>query len=102
DVLVLPMTDDLAPAIALSTALRAAGIRTQLYTEQKKFKGKMNYADKLRVPYVLFLGEDEINAGVVTCKNMATGEQVKATPEEVIEKIRAAIAEKAACPSILE
>ncbi|MBQ1603255.1 MAG: histidine--tRNA ligase [Oscillospiraceae bacterium] len=102
DALILPMTQDLAPAIALATALRAQGIRTQLYTEQKKFKGKMNYADKLRVPYVLFLGEDEINAGVVTCKNMATGEQVKATPEEVIEKIRAAIAEKAACPSILE
>ncbi len=102
DALILPMTQDLAPAIALATALRAQGIRTQLYTEQKKFKAKMNYADKLRVPYVLFLGEDEINAGVVTCKNMATGEQVKATPEEVIEKIRAAIAEKAACPSILE
>ena len=102
DALILPMTQDLAPAIALATALRAQGIRTQLYTEQKKFKGKMNYADKLRVPYVLFLGEDEINAGVVTCKNMATGEQVKATPEEVIEKIRAAIAEKTACPSILE
>ncbi|MBQ1804670.1 MAG: histidine--tRNA ligase, partial [Oscillospiraceae bacterium] len=58
DALILPMTQDLAPAIALATALRAQGIRTQLYTEQKKFKGKMNYADKLRVPYVLFLGED--------------------------------------------
>ena len=102
DALILPMTQDLAPAIALATALRAQGIRTQLYTEQKKFKNKMNYADKLRVPYVLFLGEDEIREGVVACKDMRTGEQVKLAPAEAVETIRAAIAEKAACPPIRE
>ncbi len=102
DALILPMTQDLAPAIALATALRAQGIRTQLYTEQKKFKSKMNYADKLCVPYVLFLGEDEISEGVVACKNMRTGEQVKLAPAEAVETIRAAIAEKAACPPIRE
>ena len=63
DVLILPMTQDLTPAIQLATRLRGAGIRTQLYTEQKKFKAKMNYADKLGVPYVVFLGDDEIAAG---------------------------------------
>ncbi len=51
DVLVLPMTDDPSPAIALSETLRNAGIRVQLYGEQKKFKQKMSYADKLNVPY---------------------------------------------------
>ena len=56
DVLILPMTAELTPAIQLATRLRAAGVRTQLYTEQKKFKAKMNYADKLGVPYVVFLG----------------------------------------------
>ena len=77
DVLILPMTDDLAPAISLATQLRSAGIRTQLYTEQKKFKAKMTYANNLAIPYVVFLGEDEINAGVVACKDMASGEQKK-------------------------
>ena len=80
DVLILPMTEDLSEAISLATDLRAAGVSTQIYTEKKKFKAKMNYADKLKVPYVYFLGEDEINAGVVSCKDMRTGEQVKASP----------------------
>jgi histidyl-tRNA synthetase len=75
DVLILPMTDDLAPAIAFATQLRDAGVRAQLYTEQKKFKQKMSYADKIGAPYVAFLGEDEVNAQAVSVKDMATGEQ---------------------------
>lgn len=75
DVLVLPMTEDLSHAISLSTSLRGAGIRTQVYTEPKKFKAKMNYANKLGIPFVAFLGEDEVRAGKVTVKNMLTGEQ---------------------------
>ena len=75
DVLILPMTEDLSPAIAFATKLRAAGVRAQLYTEPKKFKQKMSYADKLRVPFAAFLGEDEINQGKVSLKDMASGEQ---------------------------
>ena len=93
DVLVLPMTEDLAPAISLSTKLRSAGVRTQLYTEQKKFKAKMSYADKLSIPYVIFLGEDEINAGVVACKDMKSGEQTKLNTQETIDRIKAGLAE---------
>ena len=74
DVLILPMTEDLSPAISLATALRENGIRTQLHCEDKKFKQKISYADKLHIPYVIFLGEDEINAGVVACKDLTTGE----------------------------
>ena len=70
DVLILPMTGDLAPAIAFATQLREAGIRTQLYTEQKKFKAKLSYADKLSIPFAVFLGEDEIQAGAATVKNL--------------------------------
>ena len=77
DVLILPMTEDLAPAISLATQLRSAGVRTQLYTEQKKFKAKMNYADKLAIPYVVFLGDDEIANGEAVLKNMKTGEKKK-------------------------
>ncbi|NLF34967.1 MAG: histidine--tRNA ligase, partial [Clostridiales bacterium] len=75
DVLILPMTEALAPAIALATAVRKAGVRAQLYTERKKFKAKMNYADKLGVPFVAFLGEDEARAGAVSIKDMASGAQ---------------------------
>ena len=81
DALVLPMTEDPAPAIALAQSLRNSGVRVQLYGEKKKFKQKMSYADKLKVPYVVFLGEDEIAEGVCSVKNMVTGEQVKLTPE---------------------
>ena len=94
DVLVLPMTDDLSAAISLATTLRDAGIRTQLYTEQKKFKQKMSYADKLHIPYVIFLGEDEINAGVVACKDMTSGEQTKLDTEATIALIKAGLAER--------
>lgn len=76
DVLVLPMTDDLTPAIELATELRQTGIRTQLYTEAKKFKAKIQYADKLSIPYVIFLGEDEIAAGTLSVKDLKAGEQV--------------------------
>ncbi|MDR0915919.1 MAG: histidine--tRNA ligase [Oscillospiraceae bacterium] len=79
DVLVLPMTDDFAAAIALCSSLRNAGIRTALYTEPKKFKQKMAYADKLAVPYVAILGEDEIAQGKITLKDMKTGEQTTAS-----------------------
>ena len=88
DVLFLPMTEDLREAISLATDLRAAGISTQIYTEKKKFKAKMNYADKLKVPYVYFLGEDEIAAGVVSCKDMRTGEQVKLPRAEAVQKAK--------------
>ena len=94
DVLVIPMTEDLAPAISLSTKLRAAGIRTQLYTEQKKFKAKMSYADRLGVPYVIFLGDDEIAAGVVACKDMASGEQTKLPFEDTLALVQAGLAER--------
>ena len=102
DVLVLPMTEDLAPAISLSTKLRSAGVRTQLYTEQKKFKVKMSYADKLGVPYVIFLGGDEIAAGVVACKDMNTGEQTKLPFAETLALIQSGLAEKNKGAVILE
>ena len=77
DALVIPMAEDLGYAIAAATALRDAGVRTQLYCEQKKFKAKMSYADKLGIPYVILIGEDEIAENVVAVKNMTTGEQTK-------------------------
>lgn len=82
--LVLPMTADPAPAIALAEALRTGGLRVQLYGENKKFKQKMSYADKLGVPFAVLLGEDEISAGKCSVKDMRSGEQQLLTPEEAV------------------
>ena len=94
DALVIPMTEDAGFAISAATALRAGGVRTQLYGEKKKFKAKMSYADKLKVPFVVLVGEDEINEGVLSVKNMQTGEQVKLSPAAAAEHIAAVIKER--------
>ena len=101
DALVLPMTDSPAAAIALAETIRSAGLRVQLYGEQKKFKQKMAYANKLEVPFVVLLGEDEIAEGVCSVKNMATGEQVKLSPADAAAYIKNALA-NADCAVILE
>ena len=98
DVMIVPMTDDLTPAARLATDLRAQGVRVQLYAEQKKFKAKIQYADKLHIPYIIFLGEDEIAAGIVSLKDLRTGEQTTVTPEEAAAAIRADMQTRAAGP----
>ena len=87
DALVLPMTADPAAAIALAEQLRSQGVRVQLYGEQKKFKQKMSYADKLGVPYAVLLGEDEIAAGTCSVKDMRTGQQVTLEPKAAAQHI---------------
>jgi histidyl-tRNA synthetase len=89
------MTEDLGPAIAFATQLRQAGVRAQVYGEQKKFKGKMSYADKLGIPYVVFLGQEELDQGVVKVKDMITGDQQALSPEAAAQTIAAAMAERA-------
>ena len=95
DVLILPMTEDLTAAISFATQLRQAGVRAQVYGEQKKFKAKMSYADKLGIPYVAFLGEEEIAQGVVKIKDMATGDQQALPPAAAAQTIAAAMAQLA-------
>ena len=101
DALVLPMTADPAAAIALAETLRGFGIRVQLYGEQKKFKQKMSYCDKLGVPFAVLLGEDELAQGKCSVKDMATGKQEVLTPEEAADYIRQAL-EARNGPVILE
>lgn len=102
DVLILPMTDDLGPAISLATRLRDSGVRVQLHCEKKKFKAKITYADKLAIPYVIFLGEDEIAQNVVALKELATGEQTNTGFDEALARIRAGLAARAAGTVILD
>ena len=93
DALILPMTEDPAPAISLAQELRDSGIRVQLYGEQKKFKQKMSYADRLGVPYAILLGEDEIAAGKCSVKDMRSGEQQLLTAQEAAKLIQSSLAQ---------
>ena len=102
DVLVIPMSDDLRAAIQTATALRDAGIRTQLYTEKKKFKARIGYAGKLGIPYAIFLGEDEIAQGVVSCKDLAAGQQQTLPVEQLIPQLKAALAARSSGTVIQE
>ena len=68
--------------------MRKAGIRTEVYADAVKMKKQMAYANALAIPFVALAGENEINEGKVTLKNMATGEQELLTPEEMIEKLK--------------
>ena len=88
-ILIIPMVEDLKEPIKLATKLRNAGINTEIYLNEKKIKAKFKYADKLEIPYVIVIGEDEIKENVVTIKNMKTGEEVKASNNEIdiIKKI---------------
>ena len=95
DVLILPMTDDLSAAISLATRLRAEGIRTQLHCEKKKFKAKIAYADKLAIPYVIFLGEDEIAGNTVALKELSTGEQTNTDFDAAVKRIQKGLAARA-------
>lgn len=102
DALVIPMTEDLGSAISAATVLRDAGVRTQLYCEKKKFKAKMSYADKLSIPYVVLIGEDEIAEGVVAVKDMLSGRQQKLSPAAAAEFIKKNMDERALAAVIKE
>ena len=102
DVMILPMTGEVGPAIELATRLRDNGIRVQLHCEKKKFKAKITYADKLAIPYVIFMGEDEIKNNVVALKELATGEQTNTGFDEALARIRDGLAARAAGTVILD
>ena len=89
EILIIPMLEDLKEPIKLATKLRHVGINTEIYLNEKKIKSKFKYADKLEIPYVIVIGEDEIKENVVTIKNMKTGEEVKVSNNEIdiIKKI---------------
>lgn len=87
-VLVVPMTEDVGKTLEIASNLRNAGINTQVYLEDKKIKAKFKYADHLQIPYVITIGEDEIQNNVVSLKNMDTGEQKTLSMEEAIDILK--------------
>lgn len=89
DVLIVPMMDDMKEAISLGTNLRAVGVNTEIYLNDKKIKAKMKYADRLKIPYVIVVGENEVQANKLKVKNMETGEEKEASFDA--EEIKALI-----------
>lgn len=87
-VLVISMVEDKSKAVEVAANLRKANIETEVYLEDKKIKAKFKYADRLSIPYVIVIGEEEIQNNVVTLKNMETGNQETISLEEVIKKIK--------------
>ena len=87
EVLIISMVPDLKPAIETANRLRQAGINTEIYFDDKKIKAKFKYADKLKIPYVIVIGEEEIETGELTLKNMETGEQKREKIEGVIGEL---------------
>ena len=75
DVLIVPMLEDMSMPINIANELRKNGINTEIFLNNKKLKAKMKYADKLEIPNVIVIGEDEVNSGIVKIKNMITGEE---------------------------
>lgn len=77
DIIIIPMTENLEVPLELATELRNIGINTEVYLNNKKLKAKMKYANKLEIPYVIVIGDDEIQSGKIKVKNMQTGEEVE-------------------------
>ena len=87
DVLVISMVEDLSKAIEIANELRNANINTEIYFDNKKIKSKFKYADRLKIPYVIVIGEDEIKSGLLTIKDMNKGTQEQMPIEEIIKKL---------------
>lgn len=88
DVLIIPMIEDMAKPIEIANDLRKNGINTEIFLNNKKLKAKMKYADKLEIPYVIVVGEDEVNSEVVKIKNMITGEEKECETSNIANLIK--------------
>lgn len=87
-VLIIPMDGNMDRAIDAARILRENDINTQVYLEDVKIGKKFNYADKLKIPYTIIIGQDEAANNLYTLKNMNTGEQNSLTLEEVLNKLK--------------
>lgn len=87
DVLIIPMLEDMTVPIQIATDLRNSGINTEIFLNDKKLKAKMKYADKLEIPYVIVVGEEEVESGIVKIKDMKTGEEKETTLNDILKYV---------------
>ena len=71
------MTENMSVPLELGTELRKLKVNTEIYLNDKKMKAKMKYADKLEIPYIVVIGDNEIETNKVKVKNMTTGEETE-------------------------
>jgi histidyl-tRNA synthetase len=90
-VLIAPISDDMEYSAMIANCLRSENIVTEVYMEDAKTSRKLAYANKLGIPYVILIGEDEISNNLLTLKNMKAGEQNKLSLEEAIRQIKEGI-----------
>ncbi|MCL4117775.1 UNVERIFIED_CONTAM: hypothetical protein GTU68_045108 [Idotea baltica] len=83
-VLFINFSDTIIHSMKLATQLRQSGINVEVYPTDANLKRQFGYADKKNIPFTVVIGEQEVNDGIVSFKNMETGEQQKITIEEVI------------------
>lgn len=87
-VLIIPMNEDIEYAVMTANRLRAENIITEVYMEDAKTSKKLTYANKLEIPYVILIGEEEVQSNILTLKDMRTGEQNKLAAEDAIRHIK--------------
>ncbi len=88
-ILVIPMNGTMGNALEIATKIRDEGVSAEIYFNEGKIGKKFSYADKLGIPYVIVVGEDEVTSGIYKLKDMATGDQTDMTVEQIIEKLKA-------------
>ena len=71
-------------ALPLLQKLRSLGVATELYPAATKLKKQLSYADAKKIPYVILIGEEEIQSGLFSLKNMQSGEQQKLSETEIL------------------
>jgi histidyl-tRNA synthetase len=87
-VLVVPMDEEMDYAIAVAKKLRDEDINSEVYLEKTKFNKKLNYANNAGIPYVIVIGEEEVNSGILSFKNMENGVQEKLSIDDIINKFK--------------
>lgn len=88
DVIILPMTEKIGKCIEVANMLRKNNMNVDIYLEDKKIKNKFKYVDKLKIPFAIIIGDEEIEKEKVSLKNMLTGEQETIRLEEAIGRIK--------------
>lgn len=90
DILIIPMTENMSVPLELGTELRKLKVNTEIYLNNKKIKAKMKYADKLEIPYVVVIGDNEIETNKVKVKEMAIGKETECEldAKEILNVIR--------------
>ena len=88
DVLVISTSDDVSECLPIANTFRKEGINTEVYMNDKKMKAKFKYADRLKIPYVAIIGEDELKENKVSLKKLVTGKQDTINIQEAVEILK--------------